>query len=47
MSQIVMKAIDKGHINPEEDGALGVKSHPKKNTGLSPNIKAFSDLRES
>lgn len=42
-----MKAIDKGQINPEEDGALGVKPHPRKNTGLSPNIKAFADLREN
>ena len=45
MSQAVLRAIDKGQINPEEDQAYGVKLHPKKSSGMSPSIKAFSDIR--
>jgi hypothetical protein len=42
---VVLKAIDQGLIKPEEDGALGVKPHPKKSLGLSANLKSFTDLR--
>lgn len=33
-------------LRPEEDGALGIKPHPKKNLGSSPNIKTLIDLKE-
>jgi len=33
-------------INPEEDGALGVKQHPRRSTGVAPAIKSLSDIRE-
>lgn len=46
MSQVIVKAIEQGDINPEEDQAYGVKLHPRKSAGLSPNIKTFADLRE-
>ena len=46
MSQVVLRAIDKGLINPEEDQAYGVKLHPRKTSGLCPTIKTFADIRQ-
>jgi len=45
MANLIMKAIDSGQINPEEDQAYGVKLHPRKTAGMSATIKAFSDTR--
>jgi hypothetical protein len=46
MGRVVLKGIDQGLINPEEDGALGVKPHPRKSSGISPAIKSLTDIRE-
>jgi hypothetical protein len=46
MSQIIINAIDQGDINPELEGALGVKVHPRKAKSVLNSIQSFAELRE-